>query len=163
MGTGTGRGLNFGHTQGSNSFYAGDMSFMKPNDNFILNINHRKDKDVNGFFDIIAHGSTNEIEVNNGGKYINLSFRDAARLIAHKPGYKNQNIRLLSCNTGKINSGFAQNLANKLHVAVCAPTDYLWCNKQGDYFVAGMKTDGSPDYSKKGRFRIFYPARRKKK
>ena len=35
--------------------------------------------------------------------------------------------------------------------------------KQGVSFVAGMKTDGSPDYSKKGRFRIFYPARRKKK
>lgn len=37
------------------------------------------------------------------------------------PGYKKgQSIRLLSCNTGTLNHGFAQDLANKLNVTVWA-------------------------------------------
>lgn len=37
------------------------------------------------------------------------------------PGYKKgQSIRLFSCNTGTLNHGFAQDLANKLNVTVWA-------------------------------------------
>ena len=52
--------------------------------------------------------------------------------------YNGQTIRLWSCNTGALDNGFAQNLANKLNVEVYAPTNYLWSTPNGNYFVAGM-------------------------
>ena len=161
MGTGAGTGLNFGNTKGARSFYAGDVSFMSKDDRFLLGIQKRKDVDVNGFFDVIAHGTDNGMQITHNNKNLIVDSRTAAKLIQNKAGYTNQAIRLLSCNTGKLDTGFAQNLANKLNVKVYAPTKYLWADSGGNYFVAGMKSTGKPDYSDKGSFRVFYPNRRK--
>ena len=93
-------------------------------------------------------------------------YRIAAKLFKQDKQYKGQAIRLLSCSTGKLDNGFAQNLANKLNVPVQAPTDILWATPKGKYYVTAGKTINGrlvEDRSVPGTFRTFYPQRRKKK
>ena len=83
--------------------------------------------------------------------------RTVARLIQNINGYNGQGIRLLSCNTGAWDNGFAQNLANQFNVEVCAPTNYLWAIEGGTYFVAGMTNWRGPNMKDLGDFRVFIP------
>lgn len=157
-------GLFYG-TKGSQVAF-GSTDYMKPTDNFSRFIKNRKDIDVNGFYDIIAHGNPISIEVQHNGKSITINHRIAAKLFKHDKQYKGEGIRLLSCSTGKLSSGFAQNLANKLNVPVQAPTDILWARPSGKYYVAaGKNVNGRliEDRNSPGKFRTFYPQRRKKK
>ncbi len=79
------------------------------------------------------------------------------KYIQNVDGYNGQGIRLLSCNMGALDNGFAQNLANQLNVKVYASTNYLWAERNGNYFVAGMRNQGGPNMSKLGIFRVFIP------
>lgn len=78
-------------------------------------------------------------------------------MIENSSVFNGQRIRLLSFNTGSLDDGYAQNLANRLNVEVYAPTDYLWATPSGDYFVAGMNNLGLPDYTSLGDFKLFVP------
>ena len=126
-------------TKGYNTV-PGSIDYMDKNDSFSKFIKNRKDIDSNGFYDIIAHGSPISIQVNHNGKNIKINHRIAAKLLKSNKKYNGQGVRLLSCSTGKIENGFAQNLANKLKVPVMAPTDILWATPNGSYFVAGGVT-----------------------
>lgn len=130
---------------------------MDSNDAFLRNISNRADIDANGYFDVIAHGTQNGIQITHNGEKIIVDSRTAARLIQNMDGYNGQGIRLLSCNTGSLDNGFAQNLANKLNVEVSAPSNILWSTSDGNYFVAGMTNSGMPDMSNTGIFRVFKP------
>lgn len=120
-------------------------------------ISRRADVDPNGYFDIVAHGTPKGIQITHNGQHIMVEHKTAARLIQNLDGYNEQNIRLLSCNTGSIDNGFAQNLANRLNVEVSAPTNYLWAKANDTYFVAGMNHLGQPDMSDIGTFKLFTP------
>lgn len=134
---GGGRHGGFGNTKGAT---AGDASFMGNSEAFLRNIRKRKDIDPGGKFDVIAHGRPNSMQIEHNGKKIDVNSRTAAQMISRLPGYrKGQPIRLLSCNTGVDEKGFAQNLANKLNVTVYAPSNYLWAWPDGSYRVAGIK------------------------
>ena len=153
------------YTFGSNSS-PGSAYFIAKDDNFYKFIRLRNDVDSNGFYDVIAHGESNNVFLEHNGNSVRLSHRDIAKMVSADKNYGGGAIRLLSCNTGKVPAGFAQNLANKLNVPVKAPTDYLWANPDGTYFVAGGKTFNGrliPDRNKPGKFKTFYPQRRKKK
>lgn len=155
----------FSGTKGSRVAF-GSTDYMKPTDNFSKFIKRRTDIDANGFYDIIAHGNAISIEIQHNGKTITIDHRVAARLFMQDKQYKGQAIRLLSCSTGKLDTGFAQNLANKLNVPVQAPTDILWARPSGRYYVTAGKTVNGrlvEDFSKPGDFKTFYPQRRKKK
>lgn len=161
MGSGK-KGLYSGAYTGG--VYPGSANYMKADDPFRKFIQKRKDVDANGYYDIIAHGTPNSITIEHNGISIEINHRTAARLFQAKKDYKGGAIRLLSCNTGKVSAGFAQNLANKLNRPVKAPTDYLWVRPNGTYFVAGAKKVNGiliPDYSKPGRFKTYHPGRRK--
>ncbi len=136
---------------------AGAVNFMANTDQFFLNARNRVDIDPNGYFDVVAHGSANKIQINtpNGPKIVD--HRTAAQLIKRQPGYNGQSIRLLSCSTGQCNSGFAQNLANKLNVTVEAPTDILWAYPNGKMVIAPKAPNGGPDLSRQGNFKKFTP------
>ena len=145
---------------------AGDISYMRKNEQFNKNISKRIDVDPNGVFDVIAHGDPNKIEININGKVHKVSWRVLANTIKKNPELKGKTIRLLSCSTGSTDRSFAQNLANKLNVPVIAPTKYLWAKPDGTYYVAGGKINSFgnlvPVESDKGEFKTFYPKRRKK-
>lgn len=144
----------------------GSADYMKPTDPFSSYIKKRKDIDSNGFYDVVAHGTPNRIVVEHNGISVEVDHRTAARLFKANKDYNQGAIRLLSCNTGKVSSGFAQNLANKLNRPVKAPSDYLWARADGTYFVAGGKMVNGrlvPDYRKPGKFITYYPKGRKNK
>lgn len=161
MGSGC-KGLYFGAYTGNP--VPGSSDYMKPSDLFSKYIRNRKDIDENGFFDVIAHGTESNITIEHDGMSFNINHRIAAKLLKTNKDYSHEAVRLLACNTGKVSSGFAQNLANKLNKPVKAPSDYLWVRLDGTYFVAGGKMQNGqlvPDYSKPGRFITYRPRRRK--
>jgi hypothetical protein len=145
----------------------GPANLMASNDRFYLNASRRADIDPNGAFDVIAHGSTHEIEVMTRNGAVMVDQRVAARLIQDSPGYaEGQPIRLLSCSTGACDTGFAQNLANKMGVPVQAPTDLVWAYGDGRMLVAPrMSTDPNsylfnvPNKALEGTFRTFVPGK----
>ena len=128
----------FNGTKGSRVAF-GSTDYMKPTDDFSRYIKRRKDADANGFYDIIAHGNPISIEIQHNGQTITIDHRIAARLFKQDKQYKGQAIRLLSCSTGKLDTGFAQNLANKLNVPVQAPTDILWATPRGTFYPKRRK------------------------
>ncbi len=94
----------------SNERYtAGDATLMDSDDTFARNISHRADVDANGYYDVIAHGTPNGIQITHNGQHMMVDHRTAARLIQNSKGYNGQAIRLLSCNKGSLDNGFAQN------------------------------------------------------
>ena len=118
----------------------GDISFMPKEGErslFAKYIANRVDIDLNGMFDIVAHGNSDLIEIENGNKTIQIKARDAAKLIRKQPGFKKaKSIRLFSCNTGSTVNGFAQNLANALGKPVYAPNMTIYSNNRGNYWIS---------------------------
>ena len=145
----------------------GNISFMLTNDIFHRYIGRRSDVDSGGYFDIVAHGSSKTIEINHNGKTVEIDHRVAAKLFRNNSKIPNKPLRLLSCSTGMIDHGFAQGLADRLGVPVKAPSDFLWANPNGTYFVAGYKENRNgekePDKTKPGKFIVFYPHKRRGK
>ena len=139
----------------------GSTHYMPEDDRFLKYIQKRRDVDADGYYDIIAHGSSRIIMINHNGKQVAITHRALARLIKNDGRLSGKPIRLLSCNTGHIPRGFAQGLADKLGVPIKAPTEYLWATPLGSYYVRKGKMIGEdlvPDYSqKKGDFKIFKP------
>lgn len=119
-------------------YASGNVSFMsKRRGNFARYASKRKDIDPNGWYDVIAHGRPDAIEVNSlhGEKLI--SARQAAALIRKQPGFKKSKaVRLLSCSTGADPEGFAQHLANALGKPVYAPTKTIWADQYGNMWIS---------------------------
>ena len=133
---------------------------MEPNDSFYRNVLQNPTIDSSGYYDIIAHGSPNSIEMNINGQRQVIDHRMLASMLEHSDDYMGQDIRLLSCSTGSLDDGFAQNLANKMNVNVLAPTDILWAYNNGAMVVASSTTPGRPlypDLSNTGDFKLFTP------
>lgn len=150
----------FHGTRGSRRTAIGDAKLMGPHQEFLRYISKRKDIDANGLYDVVAHGTASYIQIDHNGKSHDIDWRVTAKIIKNSKGYHGQGIRLLSCNTGKISDGFAQNLANKLNVPVKAPIGYLLANSNGNYYVA--EKTGSFFTKINNGFKTFYPKRRKK-
>ncbi len=135
----------------------GPVNFMKGSDRFYLNASKRPDVDPDGYFDVVAHGSPNKIQIETPNGPELVDHRTASRLIEQQPGYNGQNIRLFSCSTGACDTGFAQNLANKLNVEVQAPTDLLWAYPNGKTLVAPKAPNGQPNLNSLGEIKTFLP------
>ena len=103
-----------------------------------------------GCFDFAAHGSADNIEY--GSRDFVLNARDVARIIKHSELYNGEKVRLLSCNTGSTDTGFAQQLANALGVEVEAPSDILIVYPNDKYKIG---------YDGKGKMITFKPQKRK--
>jgi filamentous hemagglutinin len=142
----------------------GPANLMGSSDNFYRFASRRSDVDPSGHFDVIAHGTSSEIEILTPKGPVMVDQRVAAKLIQQSPGYNGQPIRLLSCETGACEAGFAQNLANKMNVPVQAPNELLWAYENGKMVVAPRLSTNprspdynSPDLSKIGSFKTFTP------
>jgi hypothetical protein len=146
----------------------GPVNLMGDSDQFFIYASKRVDIDSNGFFDVVAHGNYKEIEIMTTSGRVVVDQRVAARVIENSPGYTGQSIRLLSCDTGACDAGFAQNLANKMNKTVLAPTELVWAYEDGRIVVAPRISNDPnspqyefPDLSKLGAFRKFMPGENK--
>lgn len=161
---GTGKCERYSGTYGSQAV-PGSIDFTTSGDQFSKWISKRSDIDVDGFYDIIAHGTDKTIEIEYNGRTVELDHRSFARLLSLRQEISGKNIRLLSCNTGKIPNGFAQGLAQRLRIDVKAPSSYLWAKWSGSYFVADGELNKNnnlePVMSRPGTFITFSPRRRK--
>ena len=73
-----------------------------------------------GYYDVVLHGAEYGFEY--FGERIDVETLCA--IIAQRKDYKKgMKIRLISCNTGKMEDGVAQYIADKLHVEVLAPNE----------------------------------------
>ncbi|GAA6154321.1 hypothetical protein NBRC116587_37440 [Pseudoteredinibacter isoporae] len=79
---------------------------MEGSDRFFLNASKRPDVDPDGYFDVVAHGSPNKIQIETPNGPVLVDHRTAGRLIEQQPGYNGQNIRLFSCSTGACDTGW---------------------------------------------------------
>lgn len=148
----------------SPKYVAGEITFRSGEKDFFDYISRRKDIDINGMLDIVAHGSPNSIQISHNGKNIAINSRLLAKIIKSNPQYKGKGVRLLSCNTGRDPNGFAQNLANKLGAPVLAPNKLFWSDNKGNHFIAdrNKKHPNLPSSLNKGEFVMFYPGGNKK-
>jgi len=108
-----------------------------------LNANIQNVAPMEGYFDAAMHGTPTMVGF--GTSEMNMSPRLLASVIRHSEGYRGQNVRLLSCSTGKIIDGeycFAEELANALGVEVSAPNDTLFIFKSGEFRI-GKRGDGA--------------------
>ena len=118
-------------------------------------------------FDVIAHGSASSMEFfrqdyPEKDKRRNIDAYTLSCILKGRKDYQNflsdcnrkneePSIRLLSCNTGnttETGNCFAQLLANEMGVNVKAPTDTLYANPDGTFYVGAKKN---------GQIKIFYP------
>lgn len=119
-----------------------------------LNENVRMVTPLENCFDIAVHGTPTAVGF--GTTKVNMSPRLLANYILHSEGYRGQNIRLLSCSTGKSMNGeycFAEELANILNVEVYAPNDTLYIFPSGRISIGD---DGS------GSFILYKPNQRRR-
>jgi RHS repeat-associated protein len=123
----------------------GGIQFGTAGDQFLVNAS--KATPVNGMLDVAVHGSPLSVDI--GADTVN--HRVLASLIERNPDFSGQGIRLLSCETGNLPNGFAQNLANKLGVPVQAPNDIIWA------FPNGRLTIGATPAANSGSFIQFLP------
>ena len=133
---------------------SGDISFMGNGKraDFARYISNRPDKDPNGMFDVIAHGTSKFIEVSAGNKTYLFDARQAANLIRRQQGFsKSKSVRLLSCSTGADPAGFAQHLANALGKPVYAPNNIIYSYPNGKYWIKNV------DSKTRGEFIEFKP------
>lgn len=120
-----------------------------------LAVNIKAVKPLKTFFDVAMHGSPTA--VGYGTKEPNMSPRLLASVIRHMDGWNKQNIRLLSCSTGKQTGEeycFAEELANALGVIVKAPNDEVFITKSGIIYVGKHK---------EGKMDPFYPNQRRRR
>lgn len=94
---------------------------------FIKNLKPKK-----GYYDVGLHGTPTSVCF--GTNTPNVSPRLLVQIIRHRNDYHGEDIRLLSCSTGKKIDNeycFAEELANALGVNVEAPNDLLYLNSKG--------------------------------
>lgn len=122
-----------------------------------LYINATKIKPISNYEDIVIHGDAFGFQINNkDGKPIDdYNAIEFANILKEDPNYYGGNIRLISCETGSVEFGVAQILANELGVEVLAPTDIVWVTMEGEMIV------GPSIYENTGEWKIFKPRRRK--
>lgn len=112
----------------------GAIQYGREGDNFLIFASRAQQP--TGVLDVIVHGRPTMVDI---GDYT-VNHRVLANLITKNPQYKGQPIRLLSCNTGALPNGFAQNLANKLGVPVSAPNNIIWAYSNGRLTIGATPT-----------------------
>ena len=112
-------------------------------------------KPLDTYFDVAMHGTS--AAVCFGSNSPNMNARILASIIRHSEGYTGQNIRLLSCSTGKSEGPFlcfAEELANALGVTVQAPNLDLYISENGTFQVGEYGEGAFVEYKPNERRRL---------
>lgn len=146
----------FGSTSGAKSTVAisASSSFVGKGEGDLLKVYAKSVKEEPGFTDVVIHGNENSAEYYHNGRWHEIDQRTLALMLKKDQGYKSGGIRLISCSTGKLDKGFAQNLANKLGVKVKAPTDTVWV------WNTGKITIGPTRFQNTGTWNTYSPQKK---
>lgn len=110
-------------------------SFVNSND--LLYVNAKKIKPLDGYSDIVMHGSPTELlAYGNDGEEWSYGAKEAAELIRNSREFCGKPIRLIACQTGALKDGIAQQIADELGVPVLAPTETVTVDIDGEMFVS---------------------------
>ena len=91
---------------------------------------------LDGYEDFGFHCDPYSMEFAINGQTTEYSAREFADILRIDPQYHGGDIRLLACNAGAADDGFAQQLADELRVNVLAPTELLFMDESGEMFVS---------------------------
>ncbi|MGK3986473.1 DUF6531 domain-containing protein [Sorangium sp. So ce136] len=113
-------------------------------DKFILSAQRAAPKP--GYYDVNVHGSENAVGFQDAhGNWTELTPQELAAKIRAQPDYRpGQPIRLNACNVGRLQDGFAQQLATELGVPVSAPNRTVWASHDGQLFVFDRAASKDP-------------------
>ncbi len=122
------------------------------NSNDVLFRNAARIKPLDGYSDIVMHGSPNELlAYSNEGDEWSYGAKEAAELIRNSHEFCGKPIRLIACQTGALKDGIAQQIADELGVSVLAPTETVTVDIDGEMFVSdndvlsGIWNSSSPE------------------
>jgi hypothetical protein len=85
-----------------------------------------------GEYTVDMHGAADRVMVGE----TSFDASQLSELVRADHNWNNQPVRLFACETGRGDQPIAQGLADRLGVEVTAPTELVWSNHAGDYFVA---------------------------
>ncbi|MEU4319009.1 glycohydrolase toxin TNT-related protein [Nocardia fluminea] len=103
------------------------FSIMSASDRFYQDV--QRVPPLAGHYDVVAHGRPDSVNMDSTGGGA-MSARELANLIRHRSDYvPGTPIRLLSCNTGRLDGNFARSLAQALGTPVVAPDGYLYTSR----------------------------------
>lgn len=108
--------------------------FVNPNEQLYLNAN--RIKPIPGYGDIVIHGSPTSLIINGlDGEEWTYDAKEAAEMIRNSREFHGQPIRLISCQTGALEDGIAQQIADILGVEILAPTEIVNVDINGEMFI----------------------------
>lgn len=162
IGTGSGR-VNTPNAEisGNNSPTRLSSIFVNSNDSFYQNA--KKIKPLDGYSDIIMHGSpTKLLAFDNNNAELSYNAKEAAELIRNSREFCGKPIRLISCNTGQGNNCIAQQISDILGVDVLAPTEAVYVNCFGEMLITDNDSlsilwDMGVDVKDTGKWILFSP------
>ncbi len=101
-----------------------------------------------GFYDVKMHGSPTAVKIYNSP----VDAKELATILISRQDYHGGPIRLLSCETGKLEDGtcVAMELSKMLRVDVMAPTEELYALSEGSIVI-------EDEGGRKGWMRLFHP------
>lgn len=146
-----------------------DLNYYSPSDSIYkgsLNI-----KEFPNGFTVGGHGTPTSMDDDRIKKGSLLTIKQLSSDIRTNPKYhKGMAVVLFSCETGKGENSFAQQLANELNTPVIAPDKLIWIWDDGSFKIMGKTVritidateKGSfnmePDELQPGKFHVFNPA-----
>ena len=123
--------------KGENDILILSSKFINPNESLYKNAD--KIKPIEGYDDIVYHGSPEGLIINgmDNEEWI-YTAKEAAEMIRNSKGFSGRSIRLISCQTGANGIySVAQQIADELGVEVMAPTETVTVEPiEGKMFVS---------------------------
>ena len=131
----------------NNDFYTDDMysfslRFMSNRDNLYRNLNMVEE--IEGYEDISCHAdpySFGFVDPDTGETVQEFTAKQFAKIVKDSGKYKGGKIRLISCQSGALDAGLAQEFADEIGATVLAPTKIVFTNSQGYIVLADSKEE----------------------
>lgn len=113
------------------------LSSIFVNSNDQLSVNAKKIKPLEGYSDIVFHGTPTElIAYSTDGEELTYNAKESAEMIRNSREFCGKPIRLIACQTGALEDGIAQQIADELGVPVLAPTEIVIVDIDGNLFIS---------------------------
>ena len=143
--------------------------FVNPTDQLYTNAD--KIKPIEGYGDIVIHGTPDSLLINGlDGEQWEYGAKEAAEMIRNSREFHGQPIRLIACQTGAKENGIAQQIADELGVEVMAPTEIANVDINGEIFISNndvivdewnrANAEERKHFKQTGEWKIFKPRKK---